>query len=72
MKMKKEMKALKSELAEMFDIDIDSWGFIRDIQYKIKQLKIMANETERKKAIAEELEKLKSSLGCSIYRITRE
>ena len=70
--MKKELKALKSELSEIFGTDIDRWNFVREIQYKIKQLRIMANETERKKAIAGELEKLKSSLEHSIDRITEE
>lgn len=70
--MKKELKALKSELAEMLDLDIDGWNFIDSAQHRIKKIRIMANETDRKKAIAQELEKLKTVLGADIDRLVHE
>ena len=56
---KKELRKLKLELGKLFDVDVDRFCFERDIEYQIKQLKIMANESERKLKIANKLIALK-------------
>lgn len=71
--MKKEIKALKTELLAVLGLDReDHWMFTRDVEHRIKQIRIMANETERKKAIAAELEKLKGALSADIDRVVRD
>ncbi len=66
---KKELRSLKKELANLFDLDVDRWCFERDVEYKIKQLKIMADESERKLKIANELKSMRDSIGSSIDRV---
>ena len=66
---KKALQMLKSELAKMFNLDITSWCFERDVKYHIEQLKIMADESERKAKISNELSSLKSSVNSSMDRI---
>jgi len=60
---KKELKALKKELADLFDLDIERWSFEKNVKYHIEQLKIMADESERKAKIAKELIDLKTTLS---------
>ena len=66
---KKELRALKKELALVFDLDVDKWCFERDVKYHIDQLKIMADESERKASIAKELESLRTNNDRSIKNI---
>ncbi|PHR55945.1 MAG: DUF1052 domain-containing protein [Robiginitomaculum sp.] len=66
---KKELRKLKKELGGLFDIDVDKWCFEHDVEYHIKQLKIMADESERKSKIANELESMKGSIVGGIDRI---
>lgn len=56
---KKELRRLKKELAGLFDLDVDSWCFERDVKYHIDQLKIMADESERKAKIASQIVSLR-------------
>jgi len=70
--MKKDLKSLKSELAEVLDLDIDKWCFVDEVKHRVKKLRIMANETERKKAIAKELEELKTSFDRNIDVVINE
>lgn len=66
---KKELHNLRTELGELFGVPQDKWCFEADIAYHIKHLKILANETERKSAIAAELEALGKNLSLSIERM---
>lgn len=68
--MKGKLDTLKSELAEALGVGpIDKWCFIQDIKHAIEQLKIMANEHERKQAIAGELAALGDRLNGHLSRI---
>ena len=72
-KMKKELEILKQELAKVLDIsDSNHFNFERDAKYRIDKLKVMANETERKQAIATQLEGLKEQMSRQINRITSQ
>lgn len=66
---KKELKGLKKELASLFDLDVDRWGFEENVKYQIDKLKIMADESKRKEKIANELIKLNDTLSSTIVRI---
>jgi len=66
---KKELNSLKKRLGKIFNVDIDRWGFEKDIEYHIKQLEIMADESERKLKIANELLTTKEQLNRDIDRI---
>lgn len=69
--MKKELRALKKEIAEILDMnDLDRWGFVRNARYHINNIKVMADETERKKAIAEELGQLANTVTMGMKRIS--
>lgn len=70
--MKKELKSLKKELSNVLGVEVDRWNFANEIKYKIDEIRIMADETERKKAIAKDLEKLKSSIIGDINRSIQE
>lgn len=66
---KKELKGLRKELASLFDLDIDRWGFESNVSYHIDKLKIMADESKRKEKIANELIKLNDNVSASMRRI---
>lgn len=66
---KKELKRLKKELGVLFDLDVDQWGFESNVSYRIEKLKIMACESKRKLAIAEELIRLNKDITQSFDRI---
>lgn len=67
----KHLTKMKKELGDILDCPIESWGFNRNIKYRIEQLKILANETERKLKIAKELESVKNSMARDIDRLIR-
>lgn len=69
---KKELKLLKKELASLFDLDPDKWCFEREVKYHIDELKIMADESERKAKIAKELVDLKISVSNTMDRIVNK
>lgn len=58
----KQLTEMKKELSALFNVDITKWCFEEDIASHIKKLKVLANETERKLKIANEIETLKNKL----------
>jgi len=68
---KKELRKLKVELAKLLGVDADKWCFEREVEYQIKQLRIMADESERKLKIANELVSLKDTVASKIDRIIK-
>jgi len=66
---KKELRSLKKELAVLFNLDVDKWCFEREVKYHIDELKVMADESERKAKIAHEIIDLKVSVSNSLDRI---
>lgn len=71
-RMKKELTLIKKELGNILGVDIDRWCFEGDCKYAIEKIKIMSDETERKAAIAKDLEKLKGSIFGAIDRTIRD
>jgi len=69
---KKELNKLKRELGGLFGVDIDAWGFESNIAYHIDKLKILADESERKKSIAKELSMARDRLNLSLDRIIKD
>lgn len=69
---KKELRLLKKELASLFDLQVDGWAFERNAAYAIKQLKIMADESERKLKIANEIIRLRDSVNNQFDRIIND
>lgn len=67
----KTLTELKKELGTILNLDIDRWGFESNVKYEIDKLKVLANETERKLAIASELEYLRRSLDSNLGRIIK-
>jgi len=68
---KAELNRLKKELGKLFDVPVDRWSFDRDIAYHIEQLKILANESERKAQIATELINAKEQVISRLDRIIK-
>lgn len=66
---KKELTSLKKELGNMFGVDVERWNFESEISFHIKQLKIMADESERKAKIAEEITNLKQTVVDRLDRV---
>lgn len=71
-KMKKELIMMRRDLGKLFNIELDHWCFENEVQRNIDKLKVMANETERKAAIAKELGNAKSRLDRQFERIIHE
>jgi hypothetical protein len=69
---KAELNRLKSELGVLFDVHVDSWGFESNIAYHIDKLKILSKESERKAAIASELNKAREHLNRNLDRIIKD
>ncbi|NAX44849.1 MULTISPECIES: MmcB family DNA repair protein [unclassified Vibrio] len=70
--MKSQLFEMRKSLSKLFNIDIDRWNFEREVAYHIENLKVMANEHERKKAIAKELEQAKRQLDFRFSQIIKE
>lgn len=70
--MKKELIAIKKELSSILDVEIDRWCFIKDCQYKIDQIKKMADESGRKRLISDRLDSLNKSINNEILKIQNE
>jgi hypothetical protein len=62
---------MRAELGEFFDVKLDRWNFAGEIRYSIEQLKVLASETERKKAIATQLEGLQRSMNRDLEHIIK-
>ena len=69
---KKELNNLKKELAGLFGLDPEKWCFEKDVKYHIEQLKIMADESQRKTKIANEIVKLRALIDDRLNAIVVE
>lgn len=68
--MKAKLNELKQELADILELDaIDRFHFVSNAQFAIKKLKVMTDETERKREIAKQLMTVQSRLNQDIDRI---
>lgn len=70
--MKANLDHAKAELSKLLDVPVDRWDFAASVQYAIKQLKILANEDGRKKAIAGELSDLMDRMNGDLNRVITE
>jgi len=70
--MKANLDRAKAELSELLGVRVDQWDFVGSTKYAINQLKILANEHERKQAIAGELSKLGEDISWRVNRIISE
>lgn len=68
---KKELRKLKLELGNVFNVDVDKWCFEREIEHHIQQLKIMTDESERKLKIANSLISLRDVIAGKIDNIVK-
>lgn len=60
--MKKELNEMRDSFSKLFDVDLEHWNFESNIRWHIEQLEVMANENERKAAIAKELGNLSNDI----------
>lgn len=60
---KKELEGYKDELASIFNLNKERFAFEGNVKYHIEKLKILANETERKLAIAKQLQSLQKTIN---------
>lgn len=72
--MHKELNEMRAELAEILDMKLDkdclsTWRFDRNVKYKIEELRAMADETERKAAIAKEVSRVAISVNRQLQHI---
>ena len=59
-KMKEELDVMRKSLGDLFDLELKDWGFDYNLKREIENLKVMANESERKAKIAKELNDARS------------
>lgn len=69
---KLEITKLRKELGGLFGVDVDRWNFGEEIAYHIENLRILANENERKAKIAKDLIKAKEQLNNRFDRIIKD
>ncbi|MBV7300239.1 MmcB family DNA repair protein [Enterovibrio paralichthyis] len=69
-----ELDSMRNELADILGIDVSdrSWGVDYYIQKQVEQLRLIANETERKAQIAKEVERMRSNLNGNIDRLIEQ
>jgi len=69
---KLEITKLRKELGSLFGVDVDRWNFGEEVAYHIENLKILADENERKIKIAKDLIKAKEQLNNRFDRIIKD
>ena len=71
--MKMQLHNLKTEISEALGMsDTSSFNFISNAQYKIKQLRALADEKARKKLIAEDLIRAKHQMDLRFIRLVND
>lgn len=60
--MEKELKNMRQSFSKLFGVSLDHWSFEREVAWHIEQLKVMADEKERKAAIAKELGRIQQEV----------